>query len=51
MSDRAAPVWLPLERAMVCLSCDNLSDSAARRCPVCASESRMPLARWLGKVA
>lgn len=38
---------LPLQRAVLCLDCQEVSDSKTDSCPACAGGSLMPLARVL----
>lgn len=36
-------LWLPLERAALCLNCEVIFTLAAKVCPACSSEVVMPL--------
>lgn len=42
--------YVNLDRAVVCLNDDVIFPVDARACPVCTSESFVPLATWLGMI-
>ena len=42
-----AAVWLPLERAALCLDDETVFDLEQQECPTCGSASFALLARWL----
>lgn len=36
-------LWLPLERAALCIACDVIFTLASKVCPACGSEVIMPM--------
>jgi len=43
-----AEVSIPLNRAVLCLDCDRISE-ISRECPTCGSQVRAPLSTWLDR--
>ena len=41
---------MKLDRAMLCLDCDEVFEIDTRRCPRCSSETMMPLSRFLDRI-
>ena len=46
-----ARVWVPLQRAALCLSDETIFDIQERECPICGSRHFAMLARWLAEHA
>ena len=46
-----ACVWLPLQRAALCLNDETVFDVEQRECPICGSRTFSMLARWLAERA
>lgn len=49
MSDPTAVLYMPLDRAMVCISCACLFEAGHRQCPACTSQEFRPVASWLDR--
>ena len=42
-----ANVWLPIERAALCLDCEAVYRLGEPSCPACSSKKAATLAKWL----
>ncbi len=42
-------VWLPVDRAMLCLQDDTIFDAEEGQCPSCRSENTVALLWWLAR--
>ena len=46
----SAQIHLPLQRVALCLDCDVCFDLGRNACPVCGSDTWIPLARYLNHI-
>lgn len=44
-----AQVSIPLNRAMLCLDCDRVSEISRTGCPTCGAQTLAPLSAWLDR--
>ena len=54
MSQPTLVAWTPLDRTMLCLSCEATyallpTPGGGKVCPACGSEKFIPIARWLDR--